>query len=160
MPRPLKHPSVRQRTNKSPSAATLHALAEDEIVIPELPTRLDADGKEILWSSATLRYWLRIWSSPMAPEFYHQSDIEGLYRLAALVELFWRKPSGTLNADIARYENQFGLNPLARRRLEWQIVDTEKAQEQASDRQARKASRPPAPTTMDDEESPTDPLSA
>jgi hypothetical protein len=122
---------------------------------------LDNDGKEILWSSATLRYWLRIWSSPMAPEFYHQSDIEGLYRLAALVELFWRKPSGALNADIARYENQFGLNPLARRRLEWQIVDTEKAQDAAEQRQQRKASRPPAATVEDATADPdTDPLSA
>jgi hypothetical protein len=159
MPRPLKHPSVRQRRNAASSAATLHALAEDEIVIPELPTRLDNDGKEILWSSATLRWWLRIWSSPMAPEFYNNSDIEGLYRMAALVELFWRKPSGVLNAEISRYEDKFGLNPLARRRLEWQIVDTEKAQEQASDRHARKASRPPA-ATVEDATDPSDPLSA
>lgn len=143
MPRPLKHPSVRQRTNRTSTAATLHALEDSEIVLPELPTRYDSDGKEILWSAHTLRYWLHIWSSPMAPEFYQQSDIEGLYRLAALVEAFWHKPTIGLNGEIRLYEAQFGLNPLARRRLDWQIAATETAQDQAEARKAaRKPSRP------------------
>lgn len=158
MPRPLKHPSVRQRRNRASSAATLHALKPDEINIPELPTRLDDENREILWSAHTLRYWLRIWSSPMAPEFHHASDIEGLYRLAALVEAFWHKPSAQLNSEIRLYEAQFGLNPLARRRLEWEIVNTEKAQGEAEGRAEAKRQKGSQPTTTDDDQG--DPLSA
>lgn len=146
MPRQLKDPSVRQRRNVAASRATLYPLKPGEIDIPPLANRVDKEGNEIPWSPGTLRYWTRIWSSPMASEFHAQSDIEGLYRLAALVELFWLKPSAMLNAEIRQYEAQFGLNPLARRRLEWVIVGTERAQDEAAERKQRrvKASRPPA----------------
>jgi hypothetical protein len=96
----------------------------------------------------------------MASEFHKMSDIEGLYRLLALVELFWRRPSATLNGEIRLYEAQFGLNPLARRRLDWQIVISEQAQEQASDRQARKGSRPPDAAPATEDQTTADPLSA
>jgi hypothetical protein len=149
-----KDPSVRQRTNRASTRAMLRELEPGEIDIPPLPPnvryREDEFGAEcpteyeVAWSSTAKRYWTRLWSSPMASEFHKMSDIEGLYRLLALVELFWRKPNATLNGEIRLYEQQFGLNPLARRRLEWQIVDTEKAQGQAEERAARRASRPPA----------------
>jgi hypothetical protein len=151
--------SVRQRTNRTSTRAVLHPLAEDEIEVPPLPTRLDDDGNEILWSSHLLRYWLRIWSSPMASEFHAQSDIEGLYRLAVLVEQFWRKPSATLNAEIRLYEQQFGLNPLARRRLEWTIAGAERATDEQAARAERKASKAPKPQAVPDA-SDEDPLSA
>lgn len=138
MPRPLKHPSVRQRTNKASSAATLRALEPGEIVIPLMPERFNEDGILIAWSPHATRYWQTIWSSPMAPEF-HKSDIEGLYRLLCLVDSFWRKPGKELNSEIRLYEAQFGLNPLARRRLEWQIEDTEKVKEQGDKRRAAHA---------------------
>lgn len=153
-----KDRSVRQRTNKTSTRATLRALEPDEIDIPPLPTLYDEDGNEKLWSLATQRYWERLWSSPMASEFHAQSDIEGLYRLAALVEQFWRKPNATLNGEIRLYEAQFGLNPLARRRLEWTIVGAERAKDEDEARKQRRASKPPE--TVPDNESGADPLSA
>lgn len=139
MPRPLKHPSVRQRTNKTPGAATLRVLEPDEVVIPDMPELYDEDGHLKPWTSHAVRYWRTIWSSPMAPE-YHKSDIEGLYRLLALVNAFWIKPSMSLNGEIRLYEAQFGLNPLARRRLEWQIETTEEAQDRGEKRAASRSS--------------------
>lgn len=172
MPRQMKDPSVRQRTNKSASRATLRELAPDEIDIPPMPPNVRYSGEdfgpdcptefEVPWSSSAKRYWTRLWSSPMASEFHKMSDIEGLYRLLALVEMFWRKPSATLNSEIRLYEQQFGLNPLARRRLEWTIVGSERAQDEYADRTARRASRPPGAEQTDDkqQDDDVDPLSA
>jgi hypothetical protein len=157
MPRPLKHPSVRQRRNTASSAATLYHLKPDEIEIPELPTRYDNDGNERLWSIHTQEWWEAIWSSPMAPEF-HKSDIHGLYDMAVLKEAFWNGRVD-LHSEIRLYEQQFGLNPLARRRLEWQIVDTEKAQEAAEERAEAKASKASRPTAVQSDDE-SDPLSA
>jgi hypothetical protein len=155
---------VRQRTNKTSTRATLYPLEPDEIDIPPLPPRLmyDDDGNEYErpWSASTIRYWDRIWSSPMASEFHKQSDIEGLYRLAALVEAFWQKPGVTLNGEIRLYEAQFGLNPLARRRLEWTIVGSERAKQDADDRAERRASKAPKPQAVPDLGDDSDPLSA
>lgn len=163
-----KDRSVRQRTNKTSTRATLRELAPDEIDIPPMPPNVrysDADfgpecptEYEVPWSSTAQRYWTRLWSSPMASEFHAMSDIEGLYRLLMLVELFWRKPSVTLNGEIRLYEQQFGLNPLARRRLEWTIVGSERAQDEAEERAARKASRAPSKAAQDAADA--DPLSA
>ena len=140
MPQQKKHPSVRQRRNVAAGAATLHVLQPGEIVIPDMPELYDKDGHLINWTTHAVRYWRTIWSSPMAPE-YHKSDIEGLYRLLALVDTFWRKPSKDLNAEIRLYEAQFGLNPLARRRLEWQIEVTDEAQDKGEKRHAAKEQR-------------------
>jgi hypothetical protein len=146
MPRPLKHPSVRQRRNVASSAATLHVLAPDEIVIPELPQLFDKDGNERSWSTHTQNWWVDIWSAPMAPE-YHKSDIHGLYRMAAIVEAFWTRGRLDLNSELRLYEQQFGLNPLARRRLEWQIEDTDEKQDKGEKR--RHAQQPSEPEPED-----------
>jgi hypothetical protein len=137
MPQPKKHPSVRQRRNVAAGAATLRVLEPDEVVVPPLPEVYNEKGEEVMWTSHAVRYWQTIWSSPMAPE-YHKSDIEGLYRLVALVNAFWRKPSMALNGEIRLYEAQFGLNPLARRRLEWTIEGAEAAQDAGDDRRNRR----------------------
>lgn len=167
MPRLPKDRSVRQRTNRSSTRAELRELAPDEIDIPPMPPnvryREDEFGPEcpteyeVPWSSTAKRYWTRLWSSPMASEFHKMSDIEGLYRLLALVELFWRKPNVTTNGEIRLYEQQFGLNPLARRRLEWTIVGSERAKQDANDRADRRASKAPKPQAVPDDK---DPLSA
>lgn len=164
MPRQLKHESVRQRTNKAPSRATLYPLREDEIEVPPLPAIHDKDGNEVLWSAHTLRWWLRIWSSPMAPEFHKSSDIEGLFRMARAQEDFWSpktSASGRLAAmaELRHWETQFGLNPLARRRLEWTIVGAERAQDEQDERRERRASKAPKPQAVPDGDD-VDPLSA
>ena len=83
---------------------------------PYLPEPPDARG----WHGQTKAWWRAIWHSPMA-EGWLASDIHGLYRLALLVDLYWRAPSAPVLAEIRLEEGRFGLSPADRRRLGWEI---------------------------------------
>lgn len=80
----------------------------------------------------------------MATE-YRETDIQGLYQVALLVQDFWMAEDGKSRNEarlrIEKAEADFGLTPLARRRLEWQIEATEDAQAKGT---KRKASTTPA----------------
>lgn len=136
MPPMPKHPSTRQRRNKTSTVRTL-SLAEAITKAPELPAGRD-------WHAQTSAWWGDVWASPMAPE-YDDSDRHGLFLLAVLVDDFWRQPSQALAAEIRLQRQCFGLSPIDRRRLQWEIQRGEDAVER---RQARKAS--PAPTKKTD----------
>lgn len=131
MPRLPKHPSTRARRNKVAGARTLSAVHDVET--PELPEIDDVE-----WHDMTLWWWEDIWSSPMAPE-YDESDIHGLFMLAMLVNAFWSEPSTTLMSEIRLQGQRFGLSPIDRRRLQWEIEQGEKAEE--STRQRRNEQR-------------------
>lgn len=125
MPPMPKDPKIRQRTNKATTRAVLTSISRRKV--PALPA-----GRA--WNPLTEAWWLDTWKSPMAGEFL-PADIHALYVLAALVDEFWEKPSSLLAAEIRLQRQCFGLTPLDRRRLEWQIeVTTEKQRK-----------RPPAP---------------
>jgi hypothetical protein len=137
MPGPApKHPSVRARRNKTSTAATLSAV--HDVVAPPLPTRL--------WHEQTRAWWSDLWASPMAPE-YDESDRHGLFALAVLVDDFWRTEDPKLRKEIAaeiRQQRQgFGLTPIDRRRLQWEIERVDEAQDRADRRRAG----PAAPKT-------------
>lgn len=132
VPATPKHPSVRARRNKVTTAATLAALPVPRIA-PALP-----DGRE--WHPQTLAWWADVWRSPMAPEF-EQSDVHGLLILAVLVDEFWKKPHWTAAAEIRLQGQRFGLSPIDRRRLQWEIERTDEAQERG---ERRRAERKPA----------------
>lgn len=131
MPRLPKHPSTRARRNKVAGARTLSAVHDVET--PELPEIDDVE-----WHDMTVWWWDDIWSSPMAPE-YDESDIHGLFMLAMLVNAFWSEPSTTLMSEIRLQGQRFGLSPIDRRRLQWEIEQGEKAEE--STRQRRNEQR-------------------
>lgn len=137
MPGPApKHPTVRARRNKAATAATLQSV--HDVAMPDLP------GDE--WHPATLAWWFDVWASPMAPEF-HKSDVHGLFILAALVDDFWRHPSKEMAAEIRLQRQCFGLSPMDRRRLQWEIERTDEAQ--ARGEQRRTASKAKAPAAKD-----------
>lgn len=120
MPGPApKDPSVRARKNRASTRATLSA--DHDIETPPLP-----DG--FPWHSLTVRWWDDIWQSPMAPE-YAESDINGLYRVAMLYNDFWlaetHKERAEIQVRLEKADADYGTNPMARRRLEWQIEATE-----------------------------------
>jgi len=126
MPGPSpKNPKLRQRRNKDVTARTFE---ENKPLkgIPELPKRRRK------WRPETLTWWEDIWKSPMAPEFI-QSDIHQLYILADLTDDYWRLPSKETGkkkelANEIRLQRQcFGLTPIDRRRLEWNIEKAESA---------------------------------
>lgn len=86
----------------------------------------------------TRRWWKDVWGSPMAAEFL-RADEHGLFRLAVLIDDFWRKPSQALAAEIRLEQQAYGLSPLDRRRLQWQVVQTEEAIDQRDRKRSRRA---------------------
>ena len=62
----------------------------------------------------------------MAAE-YLQADLHGLYILAELVDRFWVDPSPALATEIRLQRQCFGLTPIDRRRLQWEVERVEAA---------------------------------
>lgn len=64
----------------------------------------------------------------MADEFL-RADTDGLRMLAALVDQFWKDPSTKLASEIRLQRQCYGLTPIDRRRLQWEIVRAEEAEQ-------------------------------
>jgi hypothetical protein len=121
-----KDPALRQRRNKSATAAKL-TLAPSGVEVPELPERLDEDGAPIEWHERTLAWWDDVWTSPMAPEFL-KADWHGLFMLAELEDAFHDagiRGKIELAKEIRLQRAMFGLTPMDRRRLQWEVERTE-----------------------------------
>lgn len=131
-PMPKRNPA---RRNKSTTRATLSLV--HNVKAPELPDREEG------WQRLTLEWWADIWASPMAPEF-DKSDRHGLFMLAALVDEFWRNPSTALAGEIRLQRQCFGLTPIDRRRLQWEIERTDEAVDRGEQRRAAKRTSKPA----------------
>lgn len=126
MPGPApKHASVRARQNKTSTASTLRLV--HDVKAPDLP-----DGQ---WHEMTEAWWRDVWASPMAPE-YDDSDRHGLFILAMLVNEFWERPTREAAAEIRLQRQAFGLTPIDRRRLQWEIEKADEATERGSRRRA------------------------
>ena len=127
-----KDPKLRQRRNISPTRATLVLDSGKRIKrAPQLP-------KDRAWDPMVRKWWKDVWTSPMANE-YLPSDVHGLFVLAVLLDKFWMFPTKALAAEIRQQSQAFGLTPLDRRRLEWQVVQTEEAQDKREVKRARRA---------------------
>lgn len=140
MPGPTKKdPSVTARRNKTTTRAVLSA--DHDVEAPELPV-------DVAWHSMTKRWWADIWSSPMAPE-YAESDVNGLLRVAMLYNDFWMaetpKERAEIQVRLEKADVDYGTNPMARRRLEWQIEQSEDSKAKGQKRRAV-----PAPAPMPD----------
>lgn len=126
MPPLPKTASTRQRRNKASTNRTLSTV--HDVKAPTLPMNRG-------WLNATRDWWADVWASPMAPE-YDDSDIHGLYLLAALVDEFWESPSTSLAAEIRLQRQCYGLTPIDRRRLQWEIDRGDAAEENTQRRRA------------------------
>ncbi len=122
---------MRQRRNRTSTNAKLQA--DPKLKAPELPGRV--------WHEMTLAWWADVWSSPMAPE-YDESDRHGLFMLAVLVDEFWLSPTKDLAAEIRLQRQAFGLSPIDRRRLQWEIERGDEASERTQKRRAKPAPAP------------------
>lgn len=120
MPPAPKDPRQRQRRNRMTTAATLEATPAKRAELP----------KSVSWHELTKSWWTTIWASPMAEEWV-DADVPGLVALAMLVDAFWREPDPKTHAEIRMASREFGLSPLSRRQLQWEIKKLEQ--------------RPPAP---------------
>src|SRR5262245_15041954 len=122
---PTPKPSaLRQRRNKVSTFAVLPpAGAAEPRAVPPLPKR--AKG-ELPWHEETLDYWRRVWASEMAGE-YLDADIPGLVALMRLQDRF-NYGALELAAEIRLQRQCFGLTPIDRRRLQWEVGKAEEAE--------------------------------
>lgn len=121
MPGPAPKPAhLRQRRNRKPGAAVIEAPVAARV--PRLP---DVAGRE--WHPLTRAWWRNVWRSPMAGE-YLDTDRDGLGRLAMLVDDYYVAPNVKLAAEIRQQEARFGLSPVDRSRLQWEVQKGEEAQ--------------------------------
>lgn len=138
MPGPMpKDPTTRQRRNRTSTAAVL--AARPDAVVPDL-------GFDV--TERTTAWWRDVWTSPMAGE-YDDTDRHGLSMLALLVDAFWRGcddagPDLKLLAEIRQQSQRYGLSPIDRRRLQWEIERTEEAKVRGERRRSAGASPRPA----------------
>ncbi len=126
-------------------------------MVPPLPDRPQDWHHPLLnrppleWHPLTRAWWADLWASPMAAE-YDATDVHGLRQLAVLVDDFWRaetpRDRQAASAEIRLQGLRFGLSPIDRRRLQWEIERSEEAQARG---RRRRAARPP----QDDPAGPT-----
>ncbi len=109
---PPKKATVRRRRNASTGRRRLSAA------VPRNPPALRL--RKVL--AETREWWKTIWASPMASEWI-DADVLVLRRLAVLVDLAYRgEASSTVLSEIRQLEDRFGMSPMARRRLEWELA--------------------------------------
>lgn len=138
-----KPPNQRQRRNRTPGAGRLPtASSMADAPIPPLPAR------EGGWRPEVLEWWASVWRSPMASQYLDADVKGGLYLLADLHQARW------LNRDdpklllqlvkaIERQEPRFGLSPLERMRLGWEVEREESAERPARPAAAGREPRAP-----------------
>lgn len=175
---PPKDPSTRSRRHKTSTKAVLHAVENPDIPplppagdwlggIEDMTTPDEAPPRE--WPRPVERWWEDIWSSPMSSEFT-DSDIHGLYLACfymAQVLNPYLKMTDRISASKA-YETQvrnFGLNPMSRRTLQWEIERSEEAQAKGRKRRQRtdpaaesNAPEPADPRHVDESKTPSNPF--
>lgn len=132
MPPMPKEPSTRRRRNKTATSRQLQVVHDVD------PPALPGDRE---WHAQTVAWWTDVWASPMAPEF-DDSDLHGLVLLAVLVDAFWESPSKELAAEIRLQRQCFGLSPIDRRRLQWEIDRGTEAEQRTQKRRTADAPRP------------------
>lgn len=125
---PPKDPKLRQRRNRPPVTQAVLRMPEvstghKPLKRPELPKR--GDG-ETPWHPETLVFWREVWASPMAAEFI-EADVTGLVLVARLMDKF-NYGDMSVAAEIRLQRQCFGLTPLDRRRLQWEIGRAEESE--------------------------------
>jgi hypothetical protein len=156
MPGPVpKDPALRQRRNKVATKARLEAPPATRTELPTRYSRLKCkecyltagkhtvelfDREEIephefdpeveAWRDLTVAWWNTIWDSPMAEEWV-DADVPGLVALAFLVDEFWRTGNREIAAEIRMQQREYGLSPLSRRSLQWEVIRVRSAERSA-----------------------------
>jgi hypothetical protein len=115
MPGPPPKPAgERRRRNAVAPVVTLPPKSHRRA--PALPS-----GGKRKFLKATRDWWATIWASPMAAVWL-PADVPALIRLAHLIDQANRGEASTMVlAEIRQLEDRFGLSPMARRRLQWEV---------------------------------------
>jgi hypothetical protein len=132
-----KAAASRRRRNRTATATTLRAVA------PLNPPVLPIDDPH----PSTEAFWRELWDSPITPELTNV-DVHGLLMLAELVEDYHRADSPSLrvklSSEIRLRGSEFGLSPISRRRLQWEVAKVTAAEERAA-RTGKAAAKRPDP---------------
>lgn len=106
--------------------------------IPDIPNPDDREFHRL-----TVKWWDNVWTSPMASE-YLETDIDGLGRVALLIDEYYKNPAGRAGRDILAelrlQEARFGLSPIDRSRLQWEVQKGEEAQKKRQPQRAPQSS--------------------
>lgn len=115
-----KPADIRQRANRKAGATTLDA--DVSVKVPALPKITG-----VVWHRLTIAWWKDVWASPMAGEFL-DTDTHGLTRLARVINEFNETGDVKLMPEIRLQEARFGLSPVDRARLQWEVAKGDEAE--------------------------------
>jgi len=74
------------------------------------------------WHNMTAIWWRHLWTSPFAVN-YLEMDQQALINLAELQDVVnWNPRDMKAQTELRLQRNYFGLTPLSRRSLQWEIV--------------------------------------
>ena len=140
-----KPAALRQRRNKHSTAASLPSAADAaDFEIPALPDREPDADEEVAapWHPKVRDWWNAVWQSPMAAEFLASDMKGGLVLIAGLYQDFHTATSRTARKEAATeirlQEARYGLDPISRRRLQWEVARGEEAEKKRSTGRAPK----------------------
>jgi len=131
---PLPKPAhQRQRRNRRTSASTIEAPPAKRLELTDLL------GKDL--HPMTLLTWKVWWASPLTEEWV-DADVPDLVAVAALVDQFWKGTGdrSKMHAEIRMATREFGLTPMSRRSLQWEIKRLEGAKPAVTVAPARRRS--------------------
>lgn len=148
---PLPKPArLRQRRNRVSTRAALPSIAQAAgNAVPQLPPR---DRQSERWHPKVIAWWQSVWHSPMAGELL-ESDVKGgLLLIAELYQRRWAADTAkeivALATEIRQQEARFGLSPVDRRRLQWEIERGQQADDRTARRRGLKAVEGKDPRTV------------
>ncbi len=137
-----KPPGLRQRRNKTSTRAMLSSVVDHKV--PPMPDAEEwlrlppaemaaamAAGWKPRWAKPVVDWWENLWQSPMSNEFL-PSDIGQLYLACYYLELSL-DPTLKVPARLAAARQhemcvkQFGLSPMSRRSLQWEVARADSA---------------------------------
>lgn len=114
-----KEPRLRQRRNKASTRAELPAIIAGSKPAPELPKRAK-DARP--WHPETVEYWAEVWGSPESTQWTRADRGQVVVFFKLMDDL----NHGNLDraAEIRLQAARFGLDVMARRRLQWERQET------------------------------------
>ena len=111
---------LRQRTNRKAGATVIEAPIDANV-----PPLAHPSGEE--WHPATLKAWREFFESPMATQWL-ATDITGLEMLAVCYDQFYKTGNIDFIKEIRLQRPHYGLTPLDRSRLQWEVTRGEEAE--------------------------------
>lgn len=111
-----KTPQTRQRRNRITSAAQIEASPATRVELAEMLPDVELHPMTV-WT------WDVWWASPLTSEWV-DADVPDLITLVKLVDAFWKSPTELqpkIHAEIRMASREFGLTPMSRRGLQWEI---------------------------------------